>query len=207
MASFTTQKLIAEAREIILETTDEIVDDDTLLLYANLTKDDIAMRVPAKEFRQVFTVNFVGGLGAIPTNFVSVYKVRDTAVVGTGNDFDNYERDEFLGANFDYGLSQINGQFAVYPTSTPVLYIDAFISVPDMTDGDGDLPTGVPSYLQELIIPGIVYRALRKLQEDNRANFYQGLYESELSKKSSAISNIQEQGQQDGALFTPIRIL
>ena len=206
MASLKTSQILEQARKIILEESDEIISDADLLLFANLTKDDIGVRVPVREFLSTAAISLVNGIGDLPTDWAAWYKGRDSNTIGTGTKFDWYKPDQFFDQNFDNGVTILNNKLNVYPNTTATMYAIYYKTLADMTNAGDEVPA-VPSYLAELIIWGTVSRALRILQEEDRSEYYANLYENELSKKSSGLSQQQESGQQDGQLFEDIQLI
>ncbi len=200
----TTNELLEEIRDTLLEQTEEIFSNDQLLRYANRTKDDIAKRLLTKDLITKTTLAFTSGVATLPSDFESFYSAGDQDIVGTGNNFGWYSAADFNNADFDYGIGYDNGQLNVYPTTTGTLYMRYYKTLADMTVGS--TPT-LPTYTHDLIIDGSLARAFEKTQDFELAQYYEAKYERRLKQKQEVISYSEEGAQKGGQMFRPQNLI
>ena len=193
--SLTTNQITSLAKAKILETTTEVISDSTILIYANLTQEDLAKRAFPNSAIKTATVTFTNGVGTLPTDFGTLYG-------------DAYKNDlfypelpieDFNKKTLPYSVTVEGDTIKVYPESTGELDIKYYPSNPTLTSAVN--PT-IHSYLHELIVYGILYRAFEDLQDEELATFYRDKYEKELLLKTGALSNFEEGNQKGGQMFT-----
>ncbi len=194
----TTLDILNEARDILLENTEDIVTTDQLLAYANRAKDDISKRLMTNDFITTGTLSFTNGQATLPIDFDSIYWASDQNTQGTGNNFRWFSSEDFQTGNFDYGITKDAGVLKVVPSTTGTLYVRYWKTIADMTlSGSPTLPT----YTHELLVPGILWRAYRKLQDFELSRVFKEEYETELATKNKAISISEEGSQKGGTIF------
>jgi len=198
----TTNQIITIARNKLLETTTEIISDATILLYANLSQQDIYKRTfPNSEILSA-TVTFSNGTATnTPTDFGTLY---GSPIDTSNNTYEEISISDFASTNAGRAVTYEGGVLKVFPTTIASLAIKYYPTYPDLTSAQN--PT-IDSYFHELIVYGILQRAFEDLQDESLASFYMAKYESELSKKIKAQSNYEENNQRGGSLFTQQRLV
>lgn len=197
----TTAQILALARKKILEESDEIVDDATLLIYGNLSQDDIAKKAFPNSSILSATVNFTNGTSTnLPANFGTLYgDARENAY----NIFPEMSPQDFTrdGAQ---GVTVEGGVLKVYPATTAQLEIKYY---PTFTSITAEVDPSIDTYLHEPIVYGIVYRALEDLQEEARAKYYENKYNEMINEKLAVLSNYEEGNSRGGQMFNGISII
>lgn len=204
MAQLTTSQIIALARKKLLETSTAIFTDDDLLLYANLTKDDIAKRLFSDDLIVPTTLVFSGGVATKPSDFESHYLSKDSNVPGVGNTFQWVNIEDFRAGKYDRMLCLIAGSIYAYPTNTALTYTDYYKKLPDMSLSVN--PT-LDASLLECIVYGILYRGFEDLQDFELSKEFRNKFEVEFGIKGQAVSFSSENSQQGGEMFNGIAII
>jgi len=204
MTQLNVSSIISQARKVLLESNNNILSDEQLLTYANLTKDDIAKRVLTPDRIKSTSIAFSSGTATKPTDFESHLLSRDSQTPGVGNSFVWVNLEDYRLRKFDRMLTVINGEITVYPADTSITYTDYYIKVDDMVLGG---VCTLREELQEIVKLGILYRSFQDLQDFELADLYRKNYELDMGIKQKAISYSDETQQQDGELFNPIRII
>lgn len=195
MTSLTTTQILTLARAKMLEATSDILSDVTLLIYANLTYDDIVKRTFTSDQIKTATVSFTNGIGTLPTDFGTMYADGyDT----DGRAFPELSIQDFAIRSLPNSVTIEGGVLKVYPTTTPTLTIRYYPSYAALTTSVN--PTFNP-YFNEAIIYGILARAYEDLQDEQLADRYQAKYEDMLEKKIGKQSNYEEDNQRGGQMF------
>lgn len=193
--SLTTVQIITLARSKLLEKTSEIISDETLLIYANLTQNDILMRVFPNSHIGSATVALSSGVGSLPAGFGTLYGEA------TGSDNNSYEEvsiNDFAQGVNPYSVTIENGQLKVSNNISSIT-IKYYKTFDDVTSG---INPQVHNYLQELYIYGILERAFEDLQDEALSAYYKSKYESEIAKRSQIISSYEETNQRGGQMFS-----
>lgn len=194
--SLTTNNITTIARKRILETTNEVIDDATILIYANLTQQDIYKKAFPNNQILTATVTFTNGVGTLPTYFGTLY---GDAFQSISNVFPELSIDDFQKQTLAQAVTIEGGTIKVYPTSTTSLTIKYYPTFPEISSSVN--PT-IDSYFHELIIDGIVYRAQFDLQDPELGTFYKQKYDTDLAEKIAIQSNYEEGNQRAGQMFS-----
>jgi hypothetical protein len=197
----TTNQIILLARNKLLEQTTEILSDSTLLLYANLTQQDIYKRVFPNSHVLSSTVALTNGVGTLPTNFGTLY---GSGLDSANNMFEELSIEDFDNKTLERSMTVEGGTLRVYPTTTASISVKYY---PTFADLSSSVNPTIESYFHELIVYGILSRAFEDLQDESLATFYSGKYESEISKRISIQSNYEENNQRGGQMFNYISII
>jgi len=193
----TTNQIVALARAKLLETTTENLTDETILIYANLAQDDIKKRTFTNDQITTATIAMTSGVGTLPATFGTLY---GDAYDSTGNNFfPELSIADFQKKTLSQSVTVEGGIIKVYPTTQASIIIKYYPTLATLTNGS---TSTLNSYLHELIIYGILFRAFEDLQDTEMSKFYTDKYELELVKKSSAQSNYEEENQRGGQMFT-----
>jgi hypothetical protein len=192
----TTSEILSIVRKKILESNSEIVDDTTLLIYANLVKEDIVKRAFPNNQIKPATVTFTNGVGTLPTDFGTLY---GDAFKDLGNYFPELSIDDFQKKTTSQAVTIEGGQIKVYPTETASLTIKYYPIYPDVSLSVN--PT-FDKYFHEPMIPGILARVQEDLQDEELANLYNVKYENMLNQRIANQSNWEEGNQRAGQMFS-----
>lgn len=197
----TIQQAIQLVRIKLLEQTSEVVSDETLLIYANLTNIDLVKRTFTNDKILSSTVTFTNGIGALPTSFGTLY---GSAQDSSGNVFEEVSIEDFDNKTLDRMITVEGGQFKIYPTTTTSVNIKYYPTFATLTVAS--IPS-VNEYFHECIVYGILARAFEDLQDFEMATAYNAKYESMILQKSGIQSNYEEGNQRGGQLFTYTRLI
>jgi hypothetical protein len=192
----TTSQILQLVRVKILESTSEIVTDETLLIYANLVKEDIVKRAFPNSQIKSATVTFTNGVGTLPTDFGTLY---GDAFKDLGNYFPELSIDDFQKKTTNQAVTIEGGQIKVYPTETASLTIKYYPTYPDVSLSVN--PT-FDAYFHEPMIPGILSRVQEDLQDEELANLYNVKYENMLNQRIANQSNYEENNCRAGQMFS-----
>lgn len=204
MATLTPLQIILLARKKLLEDSTAIFDDESLLQYANLSKDEIAKRLFSNDLLVAGSIAFASGVAAVPDDFESHYMSKDSQQPGEGNTYNFVDLEDFRNKAHDRMLCRIGSSLYVYPSTVSLLYTDYYKKLDDMTSG-GTCP--LDSSLQELLVYGILYRAFEDLQDFDLSKYYRDKFELEFGVKGQTISFSEEQPQEGGSMFNGIKII
>lgn len=192
----TSTNIITIARNKLLETTTELLKDEILYIYANLTQEDIAKKTFTNDKIKSATVAFTSGVGTLPTDFGTLYgDAFDTA----NNFYPEMTIEDFAKKIREYGVVIEGGQIKVLPDTTSSLTIKYWPTFADMTSA---VNPSIPTYFHELIVYGILYRAFEDLQDWELSKFFREKYESELRQKIETMSNYEEGNQRSSEMFS-----
>jgi hypothetical protein len=194
--ALTIVQILNLSRAKLLESTPEIISDETLLIYANLVHQDLWKRVFTNDKIASATVTFTNGVGSLPATFGTMYgSAQDSA----GNVFEEVSIEDFDNKIMERMVTVENGTIKVYPTTTTSLSIKFYPLVTTLTTGS--TPT-INEYFHEAIVYGICERAFEDLQDQELSSFYHAKYESMLAQKSSSQSNYEESNARGGTMFS-----
>lgn len=197
----TTASILTLARAKILEATDAIVSDATLYIYGSLTQQDIAIRAFPNSSVLTATVNFVNGVAAKPASFGTLY---GDAYEDAYNVYPEMSILDFV-RNTDQNAIAVDGaNLKIYPALSKTLTVRYWPTYLDLSVSQN--PT-IDSYFHELIIYGILYRALEDLQDEELSKYYRDKYESEFKLKREALSQYEENNVRGGQMFHPIQVI
>ena len=197
----TIQQIIALARIKLLENTTEVISDETLLLYANLSNIDLVKSTFTNDKILSTTVAFTSGSGALPASFGTLYgSGQDTQ----NNTFEEVGIEDFDNRTIDRMITVEGGVFKIYPTTTTSVNIKYYPTFDTLTNSS---TPSVNEYFHELVVYGILERAFEDLQDESLSAFYKSKYESELAKRLAKQSNYEEGNQRGGQMFSYVRLL
>ena len=193
----TTNQITAAIRRKVLETTDEIVSDSTVLLYANEAYKEVYKRVFTTNQIQSATLTCAAGVCTLPSGFGRVYgKAEDTA----GNFYTEYPIADFERDDFNYGFTIEGGELKTLPTDITSLDIKYYVGPAEMTTTVN--PTEIDDYFHEVIMYGGIARVHEDLQDEDLSTFYANKAETELQRRISNQSSYEEINQQGGEMFS-----
>lgn len=201
--SLTTSQIIALSRAKLLEQTDEIISDDTLLIYANLANQDVSKRVFTNDKILSSTITFTNGTGTLPALFGTLY---GSAQDSGGSVFEEVSIEDFDNKTLAQMVTIEGGNIKAYPTTTGSLSIKYYPKFDALTITPSTTPN-VNEYFHELIVYGILQRAFEDLQDEELATIYANKYEKELLKKISTQSNYEEGNQRGGQMFNYVPLI
>lgn len=193
--NLTTNQITSIARSRILETTSEVISDTIILLYANLTQQDIFKKAFPNSQILSATITFSNGVGTLPTYFGTLY---GDAFKSIGDVYPELSIDDFQKQTLPKGVTIEGGTIKVIPTTVTSLNIKYYPTFPDISSSVN--PT-IDGYFHELIIDGIVYRAMFDLQDFELATAYRAKYDKDLAEKISIQSQYEEGNQRAGQMF------
>jgi hypothetical protein len=197
----TSNNIITLARNKLLETTTEILKDDVLYIYANLSQEDIAKKTFTNDKIKSATVAFSSGVGSLPTDFGTLYgDAFDTA----NNFYPEMTIEDFKKETLSYGVTIEAGTIKVLPNTVASLTIKYWPTFADMTSA---VNPSIPTYFHECIVYGILYRAFEDLQDWELSKFFREKYESELKQKIETMSNYEENNVRSSQMFSAQNLL
>jgi len=189
MITLTTNQILALARAKLLETTTELLTDETLLIYANLSQDDIAKKTFTNDKIASATITFTSGVGALPAAFGTAYgDAEDT----NGNFYKELSIEDFNKEITDYSFTIEGGTIKCFPTTTTSLTLKYYPTYAALTS---TVNPSINSYFSEMILYGILYRAYEDLQDFELSKYFREKYEAELTSKISTQSSYEENNQ------------
>jgi hypothetical protein len=192
----TTNQITSMARLKILETTSEVISDETILLYANLAQQDIYKKAFPNDQILSATISFSGGVGALPTRFGTLYGSPSDS---SGNNFfPELSIEDFAKQTLPQSVTIEGGTIKVYPISTGSLTVKYY---PTFADISSSVNPTINSYFHELIVYGIIFRCYEDLQDESLAAFYRAKYDKDLEEKMAIQSNYEEGNQRSSQLF------
>ncbi len=194
--NLTTNQITTLARKKILEATTDVVDDATILIYANLTQQDIWKRAFPNSQILSATISFTSGVGTLPARFGTLY---GDAKRNTADYFPELSIEDFNKQTLPQSVTIEGGTIKVYPTTISSLDIKYYPTFADMTSA---VNPSIDGYFHECIIYGILYRAFEDLQDEALSEFYSAKYEKLLGQKISTQSNYEEGNQRAGQMFS-----
>lgn len=200
--ALTTNQIIALARAKLLEQTTEILTDTTLLIYANLTQQDIYKRVFPNSQILSATVSFTNGSSTdLPAAFGTAY---GSALDSSNNIYEEVSIEDFDNKSLNRMFTYEAGVLKVYPNTVTSLAVKYYPTFSDITSG---VNPSINSYFHELIVYGILARAFEDLQDEALSVFYSGKYEAELEKRIKIQSSYEENNQRGGQMFSEQRLI
>lgn len=197
----TSNNIITLARNKLLETTTEILKDDVLYIYANLSQEDIAKKTFTNDKITSATVTFTSGVGTLPTDFGTLYgDAFDTA----NNFYPEMTIEDFKKEIQERGVTIEAGTIKVLPSTTTSLTIKYWPTFADMTSA---VNPSINSYFHEMIVYGILYRAFEDLQDWELSKFFREKYDVELQQKIETLSNYEENNTRSSEFFSQQNLL
>ena len=199
--SLTTIQILSLARTKLLESTTEIISDENILIYANLTYQDLIKRIFTNDKVTSATMTFTSGSVAVPSLFGTLYgSAQDSA----GNQFEEVSIEDFDNKILERMITVEAGYFKVYPTDTASLLIKYYPTFAALTAGVN--PT-INEYFHECIVYGILERAFEDLQDESLSGYYKQKYEAEVTKRTAVQSNYEEGNARGGIMFSYQQLL
>ena len=199
----TSTQIASAIRRKLLEQSPDIVTDDVLYMNMNLAYLDLKLKTFTNDQIESATVALVNGVGALPTNFGTLYGSSYANLTDT-TPYQEKSIADFDSAPYDYGVTVEGGQLKVSPSSTTSIRIKYWKNTSLLTTVQD--PT-INEAFHELIIYGGLYRIHQDLQNESLAQFYRELYKEEFADRQSAISNYQEDNNRGGQMFNGRSIL
>lgn len=197
----TVTQILALSRAKLLEQTTEVISDETLLIYADLTHKDLLKKVFTNNKVSSATVTFTSGSGTLPALFGTLY---GSAKDANDNVFEEVSIEDFDNKTLDRMVTIEGGTIKCYPTSTASLAIKYYPTAATLTVG---ATLAVDEYFHECMVYGIISRAFEDLQDVELAVTFAGKYNSLLQEKMAVQSNYEEGNQRGGQLFTHTNLL
>lgn len=194
--SLTITQAITLARAKLLEQTTEVISDETLLIYANLTNIDLTKRIFTNDKILSATVSFTNGVGSFPSTFGTLY---GSAQDSEGNVFEEVSIEDFDNKVLERMITVEGGTFKCYPTTTASLAIKYYPTFSTLTAGS---TPSVNEYFHECLIYGILERAFEDLQDVELSAMYKSKYESMIAQRMATQSNYEESNARGGSFFT-----
>ena len=199
--TLTTSQIMTLARAKLLEMTTEIISDTTLLIYANLTHQDLWKRVFTNDNILSATITFTNGVGSLPALFGTLY---GSAQDSSNNIFEEVSIEDFDNKTMNQMVTIEGGTIKCYPTTTSSLTIKYYPTFATLTASVN--PT-INEYFHECIVYGILARAFEDLQDQELASFYNAKYEAIVAQKSAIQSNYEEGNQRGGVMFNYVKLI
>lgn len=194
--SLTTLQILSLARTKLLESTTEIISDENILIYANLTYQDLIKRIFTNDKILSATLTFTSGSVATPTLFGTLY---GSAQDSGGNIFEEVNIEDFDNKVADRMITIESGTIKVYPTTTASLSIKYYPTFAELTAGSNP---SINEYFHECIVYGILERAFEDLQDESLSQYYKQKYEGEVAKRTAVQSNYEENNQRGSVMFS-----
>lgn len=201
--SLTSNQILSAIRRKVLEQSNDLVTDDILYMNMNLAYDDLKIATFTPDQIESATIALTNGIGTLPANFGTLYGVGYKSTTDK-TPFEEKSIADFYRDETIEGLTIEGGQIKVSPNTTPQIIIKFYPSYDALTSVQNPELNG---YLHELIIYGAMYRIHEDLQNESMAEYYKGVYDTELTKKTSKLSNYQEDNADGGQMFNGIRII
>lgn len=190
----TTNQITTIARKRILETTGEVISDETILIYANLAQQDIYKKAFPKSQILTASVSLVSGVGTLPALFGTLY---GDAYIGT-DFYPELSIEDFLKKTLYRCVTIEGGTIKVLPATSGSITIKYYPTFADISSG---VNPSINSYFHECIVDGIVYRAQFDLQDESLGTFYKQKYDKDLAEKIAVQSQYEEDNQRSGSMF------
>jgi len=198
-------QILALARRKILENTEEIFDNATLLLYANMRKDEIAKRYLGKRIIKRSSLSFSSGSVTRPTDWNGHYYSSDSQTPNTGNEFKLVNIEDFQAGVYPQMICESEGNILVFPTTTGSIYTWYYKKLADMSlDPVVDPPTELDDAFHRPMVYGIVADCFEDAQDFELSKFFTDKFEAELERASQTVSQLEESSQEAGALLSPL---
>lgn len=199
-----TVDILKLARKKLLENTQEIFSDDDLLLYGNMTKDELAKRYVGNRLIKKATLVFTSGAVTRPTDWNGAYFINDTGLKG-GNQYKMVNIGDFYADKYPYMVTEEDGNL-ITNTGAPQLTFWYYKKLTDMASGETpvDPPIELDDFLHELIIYGIVYRGFEDAQDFELSKYFKDKFEAEYTIRTSHLSGLEESPMEAGELFQPL---
>ena len=191
----TTNEITTAIRRKVLETTDEIVSDETVLLYANQSYIEVYKRVFTSNEVISATVSCSNGVCTLPTRYGRMYsKALDADL----NEFEEVSIADYNQNDFERVYTIEEGSLLVNKTDITSLTVRYYEQPETLTSS---VDPSIDDYFHEVIIYGGIWRVQEDLQDEELAEFYQNRFESELTRRIASQSSYEETNQRGGEMF------
>lgn len=198
----TTTELLSLVRKKILETTEEIVDNDTLLIYATQRQQDIYKRVfPNSKITTSSAIALTSGTGTLPSTFGTLYGDPYDA---DNNYYPELSIEDFQKETLERGCTIEGGVLKVYPTTVASVTIKYYPTLATITTSQS--PT-VDTYFDKCLVYGVVSDAFEDLQDQAMSKYFDDKYEAELLRRNAVLSNYEENNKDNGQMFAEQNLL
>lgn len=199
-----TVDILKLARKKLLENTQEIFSDEDLLLYGNLTKDELAKRYLGNRGIKKATLNFVNGEVARPTDWNGMYFANSTGQKG-GNEYKMVNIGDYYGDKYPYMLVEEDGMLKNNNGASQVT-VWYFKKLSDIAISPTiiDPPAELNDFLHELIVYGIVWRGFEDAQDFELSKYFKDKFEAEYTIRTSHLSELEEAPMESGEMFEPL---
>lgn len=191
----TTNEITAAIRRKVLETTDEVVTNETVLLNANLAYTEVYKRVVTANKIVSTSIVCSNGTCTLPSNYGRSYS---NAYDADGNEFPEVSVADYYSGDFDYAYTVQAGAIKVSRTDITALTIYYYAQPETLTTTQD--PT-IDSYFHEVVVYGAVARIHEDLQDEELAEQYYTRAENELVRRMAHQSNYEESNQKGGVMF------
>jgi len=192
----TTNQILAIVRAKILESTEDIITDDTLLLYANFAYQDIIKRIFPNNQIKTTTITFVNGESAVPTDFGTLY---GDAYDGNNNFYPEASIEDFNKQIATNLVTIEGGKIKVLPSTVTTLNIKYYPTYAVLT---ASVNPSIDSYFHEPIIYGTLARVFEDLQDETLSDRYNVKYENMINQKTAIQSNYEENNTRSSQFFS-----
>lgn len=199
--ALTTLQILALARNKILEKTNDVVSDETMLIYANLAYQDVIRKISPKRSIQKANVVFTNGVGALPADFGTIYT---DAMDSQGNYYPEMSIADFIRADGQNAICIENNQFKATNNLNATLTVYFWPSYQALTTA---VNPSINDAFHEVLVYGIVYRAFEDLQDPELATYYKNEFQTKIKENSDDLSSYDEDGQRGNVMFNPINIV
>jgi lipopolysaccharide export LptBFGC system permease protein LptF len=197
----TTNEITQSARRKVLETTDEIVSNDVILLYANQAYIEVYKRVFTSNEVKTVDVSCTNGVCTLPTRYGRMYA---KAVDQDGNEFEEVSIADFHQNEQHYVYTIDNGQLLISSDDVTTLTTRYFEQPETLTT---TVNPSIDDYFHEVIVYGTIWRIHEDLQDEELATYYQTKFEEELTRRIAAQSSYEETNQRGGEMFGYQRLI
>lgn len=197
----TTNQIVTLVRNKVLETTNEIIKDEVVLIYLNLSQEDIGKKIFTNDKIKSASVSFSSGLGTLPTDFGTLY---GDAFDLANNFYSELSIEDFKKEIQPRAVTIEDGVIKVLPASTSSLTIKYWPTYATMSSA---VNPSIPSYFHEILVYGAIFRIFEDLQDWELSKFFREKYESELKQKAEVMSNYEEGNQRSSQMFAEQNLL
>lgn len=192
----TTNEITDTARAKVLEDTTDIITDATVLLYANLSYQDVWKAAFAAGDIITADISCSAGVCTLPTRYGRMYA---KGVDQDGNEYEevsiaNYHQS---GRNFIYTIDE--GDLLISSTDVTTLTVRYFEEPETLT---ASVNPSIDTYFHESIMYGTVWRLHEDLQDEELSIYYKKVFADDLRERMSKQSSYEETNQKGGEMFT-----
>lgn len=197
----TTSEIMSSVRRKVLESTQDIIDDATLLLYINAANQDVYKRIYPNASIVTATVACTVGVCTLPSDFGTLY---GEAYDASQNAFEEVSISDYARGQYDRAVTVENGTLKVSPITIASLVIKYWPKPATLT---AIVNPTIDDFFHEPIVYGAVYRAHEDLQDETLTQFYRERFKQEMTERLEAQSTYEETNQRGGTMFTEQRLV